>query len=48
MKALCSTDISESERPVKDYEDNESENEADDNDINMHKKQDAAETQQDY
>ena len=35
MKALCSTDISESGRPVEDCEDNESENEADDNDKNM-------------
>ena len=42
MKALCSTDISKSERPVEDYEDNESENETDDNDKNMHEKQDAA------
>ena len=46
MKALCSTDISKSERPVEDYEDNErlSENGADDNDKNMGEKQDAAET----
>ena len=42
MKALCSTDLRESERPVEDYEDNESENELDDNDNNMHEKQDAA------
>ena len=45
MKALCSTDLSESERPVEDYEDNESENELDNNDNNMHQKQDAAETE---
>ena len=44
MKALCNTDISQSERPVEDNEDNESENETDDNDKNMHEKQDAAET----
>ena len=37
MKALCNTDISQSERPVED-------NETDDNDKNMHEKQDAAET----
>ena len=36
MKALCNTDISQSERPVEDNEDNESENETDDNDKNMH------------
>ena len=47
MKALCNTDISQSEWPVEDNEDNEdneSENETDDNDINMYEKQDAAET----
>ena len=44
MKALCNTDISQSERPVEDNEDNESENETDDNDKNMHEKQNAAET----
>ena len=45
MKALCSTDLSESERAVEDYDDNESENELDHNNNNMHGKQDAAETE---
>ena len=47
MKALCSTDLSEREMPVEGYEDNgtESENGLDDNDNNMHEKQDAAETE---
>ena len=37
MKALCNTDMSQSERPVEDNEDNESEDETDDNNKNMHK-----------